>query len=135
MLTKFSETKKSVPVVNKPEKSNSAPHISEIVVHDEFQFKNLPEEFDEVPHIFLFRIHFTPNIIYKQKMTLLEIQELCAMSGLNNIVHDNINTNIHRLSASFEKGGMVKSVIFYLEKVDNDYYFIKRCIFKGLKDS
>ena len=56
------------------------------------------------------------------------------MSGLHNIVHDNVTTTVQRLSGSFEKGGMVKSVILYLEKTEADeFVFIKKCIFKGLK--
>tara|TARA_B100000902_G_scaffold35791_2_gene42943 strand:- start:2034 stop:2528 length:495 start_codon:yes stop_codon:yes gene_type:complete len=135
VLTTFSNTKKTVPtVVTKKKGSSSVPHISELVVHDEFQFQNLPEEFDEVPHLFLFRINFTPIIFYKKKITLLNLQELCAMSGVHNIVHDNVTTTMQRLSGSFEKGGMVKSVILYLEKTETDeFVFIKKCIFKGLK--
>lgn len=135
VLTTFSTTKKTVPTaVADKKQSSSVPHISELVVHDEFQFNNLPEEFDEVPHLFLFRINFTPIISYKKQITLLNLQELCAMSGVHNIVHDNITTTMQRVSGSFEKGGMVKSVIFYLEKsATGDFVFIKKCIFKGLK--
>ena len=136
VLTSFSNTRKSVPKISKdvPSKAKGAPHISDVTVHDEFKFENMPEEFDEVPHLLLFRTHFSAMISYKATGTLMHIQELCTMSGISNIVHTAINTTLCRLSGSFDKGGMVKSVIFYLEKKNNDLFCIKECIFKGLKN-
>ncbi len=136
VLTSFSETRKSVPKIsNKPAPKDTAmPHISEMNVHDEFKFENMPQEFDEVPHLLLFRTHFSGIINYQFATTLLHLQELCCMSGISNIVHNAVNSKIHRLSGSFEKGGMVKSVIFYLNAKDKEMFSIKECIFKGLKN-
>ena len=136
VLTSFSNTRKSIPKITKhtTPKDQGTPHISDVTVHDEFKFENMPEEFDEVPHLLLFRTHFSAMIRYKATGTLMHIQELCTMSGISNIVHTAINTTLCRLSGSFDKGGMVKSVIFYLEKKNNDLFCVKECIFKGLKN-
>ena len=136
VLTSFSSTRKSVPKISKDTtpKDKGAPHISDVTVHDEFKFENMPQEFDEVPHLLLFRTHFSAMISYKATGTLMHIQELCTMSGISNVVHTAINTTLCRLSGSFDKGGMVKSVIFYLEKKNNDSFCVKECIFKGSKN-
>ena len=136
VLTSFSNTRKSIPKITKhtTPKDQGTPHISDVTVHDEFKLENMPEEFDEVPHLLLFRTHFSAMIRYKATGTLMHIQELCTMSGISNIVHTAINTTLCRLSGSFDKGGMVKSVIFYLEKKNNDLFCVKECIFKGLKN-
>lgn len=132
VLKQFSTTRKEVPTLEKKKKKHdNVPHIMDLNVHDEFHFRNAPQELDEIPHLFLFRTFFAPIIHHKKPVTLAKIQYLCTKCGVSNVVHDSVNKKVDRVSGKFEKGGLVKSIILYLEKEEQNLY-IKQCIFKGL---
>ena len=115
------------------EKSTDIPHISEISTYDEFQWINYKEPLDEVPYLFLFRIHLFPYIHYKKHLSLKDIQELCVMSGMSNFTLKEVNEKTTRLSGDIDRGGMIKGAILYMIAVDGDKHFINKCIFKSMK--
>ena len=114
--------------------TNSVPLITDIVIHDEFQWFNYNEALDEVPYLFLFRIHLFPHLHYKTPMSLIRIQELCVMSGITNFTLRDIDPTTIRLSGDIEKGGLIKSIIMYLKKIDEKKVFISKCIFNSVKN-
>ena len=115
-------------------KTNSVPLITDLVIHDEFQWFNYNEALDEVPYLFLFRIHLFPHLHYKTPMSLIRIQELCVMSGITNFTLRDIDQTTIRLSGDIEKGGLIKGIIMYLKKIDEKKVFISKCIFNSVKN-
>lgn len=117
----------------KEKKDTDVPHISTLQVRNEFNWFNYPEELDEVPYLFLFRIHLFAHIKYKTVLKLKRIQELCLMSGLANFTLKDMNLTTTRLAGDIAKGGSIKSIILFLIKIDDENYFIDNCIFKAFR--
>jgi len=118
-----------------PEKKalRDVPHISELVTYDEFQWVNYKEPLDEVPYLFLFRIHMFPYIHHKTLLTLKKVQDLCVLSGFSNFTLKEVNTKVTRLSGDIDKGGVVRGVVLFLTKVADEKVFINNCIFRSIK--
>lgn len=129
-LAAFS-SKSDVSVIKAPKKSEDVPLISCIKLRDEFNWFNYNESLDEVPYLLLFRIHLFPYIHYKTAMELKKIQEKCLMSGLNNFVLKEVNANCLRFSGTIDKGGAIRCIVLYLEKVGEKMFSINKCIFKA----
>ena len=131
-LTQFSsrQTKK----VKKIEQSNNPiPHINNQKYHVAFSWKDWPKELDEVPHLFLFRLHIWPLLRYKNPISLDELQALCVVSGVSGIATDNKASGYY-MSGLFENGGVIDKVFFTLTPTEEDkeVVIIDNCTFKTL---
>ena len=121
-------------VKKKVNKNSGKPNISEIVLHNEFRWVNYIESLDEIPYLFLFRIHLFPYIEQKSVLKLHKIQDLLLMSGFSNFTLTKVNDKVTRLSGDIDKGGTVKQVVLFLENVVDETFFINDCIFKALSN-
>ena len=121
-------------VKKKPKNNNNKPNVSEIVLHNEFKWENYIESLDEIPFLFLFRIHLFPYLEQKSILKLNKIQDLLLMSGFSNFTLAKVNHTITRLSGDIDKGGTVKQVVLFLEKVTDERFFINDCIFKAISN-
>lgn len=110
---------------------SEVPHISTLKVRSEFNWFNYPEELDEVPYLLLFRVHLFPHLHHKTTMELKRIQELCLMSGLSNFTLKDVNNQTTRLAGDIAKGGLIKAIVLFLTRVQEDSFYIDNCIFKA----
>lgn len=121
-------------VKKKSIKISEKPNISEIVLHNEFKWVNYIESLDEIPYLFLFRIHLFPYLEQKSLLKLNKIQDLLLMSGFSNFTLTKVNDKVTRLSGDIDKGGTIKQVVLFLENVEEETFFINDCIFKALSN-
>ena len=130
-LTHFSnrQTKKIIEV---KKTVNPIPHINNQKYHVSFSWKDWPKELDEVPHLFLFRLHIWPLLLYKNTISLEELQSLCVLSGISGIAMDNKASGYY-MAGIFENGGTIDKVFFTLSPTTNkEVVVIDNCTFKTL---
>tara|TARA_B100000902_G_scaffold347345_1_gene354593 strand:- start:4258 stop:4767 length:510 start_codon:yes stop_codon:yes gene_type:complete len=118
-LTLFKDKKypslKTTKTVEKKE-NNKKPSITEKVYRKHFSWKSFPEELDEVPMIFLIRLHLWPYLINKTSIELEPLQFLCEMSGIASIVLDQgtEHQNAYTMNGFIANGGPIDKCTFHL---------------------
>lgn len=126
-LTQFS---KKVTVEKKQENATKLlPNIVDQVYHVNFAWKDFPAELDEVPHLFLIRLHLWPLLIFQTQISLEGLQEVCIQSGITGIATDRKGIGYY-LTGNIPNGGPIKSVSLTLRPCEaRDVVILTNCTF------
>lgn len=101
----------------KPVIKDKKPSITEKVYRKHFAWTSYSEELDEVPMLFLIRLHLWPYLINQTFIQLEQLQSLCEMSGIASIVLDQSKkeTNCYIMKGIISNGGPIGSCTFKLK--------------------
>lgn len=126
-LTQFSE---KVTVKKKKEDTTKLlPSIVDQVYHVNFSWKDFPAELDEVPHLFLIRLHLWPLLLFQTRISLEELQEVCIQSGVTGIATDRKGIGYY-LTGNIPNGGPIKSISLTLQPCEaKEFVFLTNCTF------
>ena len=105
------------------------PSIVEQSYHVTFSWRDYPPELDEVPHLFLLRLHLWPLLCFGTTILLEDLQELCIESGVTGIATDAKGLSYY-MTGTLANGGPVKSIRLTLQPSESrDIVSLVNCTF------
>mgnify|MGYP001291351522 CR=1 FL=1 len=110
---------KSAPIT-----TDKKPSITEKIYRKHFAWTSYSEELDEVPMLFLIRLHLWPYLLNQTVIQLEELQSLCEMSGISSIALDQCKKehDCYIMKGIISNGGPIGTCTFklkYTQKKDS----------------